>query len=77
MTGACRCAPRAAAECAGEFVRAPALGCWVDLSADKAIRKNGYGYSYVSCPWCAGDLPSVPLQLPNGDTWTAHTGDEE
>ena len=76
MTGACRCAPRAAAECAGEFVRAPALGCWVDLSADKAIRKNGYGYSYQSCPWCAADLPGVPLQQPNGDTWTAHWGEE-
>ena len=71
----CRCPEFAAAEKAGAFVRAPAVGGWVDLSADKAIRRNGYGYVWTNCPWCRGDLPPVPLQMPNGDTWTAHWGD--
>ena len=77
MTPDCRCPDRKHAEAQGLLVRAPALGCWVDKSPDRAVRANGYGYLWVECPWCRGDLPSVPKQhAPNGDTWTAWQGEE-
>ncbi len=71
MTLFCRCPDRADAERQGAFVRAPAVGGWVDLSAGRAIRKNGFGYTYTACPWCGTDLPPVPLQPPPGDVSTA------